>query len=155
MSGPEGGLPFTAAPFSGVCFHQMDGSARHDGRYRMLIHELRVTVAAQENTEVVEPGDDALQLDAVDEKNRKRSLTLSDVVQERVLKVLCAICGHFCFASFFASLRTLDCLVQTKPEVPISRLLLGSSTRVGDESSFKRLQTICGPHRAGNTQISL
>jgi hypothetical protein len=79
-----------------VClrFHQMDGSTRHDGRYRMLIDELRVTVAAQENAKVVEPGHDALKFDTVDEENRKGRFALANMIEKRVLKVLSAICGH-------------------------------------------------------------
>ena len=50
------------------------GCAGHDGRDRMLVHELRVTVAAQQHTEIVEPGHDALQLHAVD---RERSSAAS------------------------------------------------------------------------------
>src|SRR5690606_574440 len=73
----------------------MDGSARHDGRYRMLINQLRVTVTAQKHTKVVEPGHDALQFDAVDEEDCKGSFALSDVIEKGVLKVLSAVCGHF------------------------------------------------------------
>src|SRR6185436_3755668 len=45
-------------------------------------------VAAQENAEIVKPGDDALQLDTVDQKNRQRRFALAAGVQERVLQVL-------------------------------------------------------------------
>jgi hypothetical protein len=36
----------------------------------MLVDELGMPVSAQENTEIVEPSDDALKLDAVHEENR-------------------------------------------------------------------------------------
>ena len=75
--------------------HQMDGLPGHDGRDRMLIHELRVTVAAQEHTKVVEPAHDPLELHAVDQKDSKRRLVLAYVVQERVLKILDSVCTHF------------------------------------------------------------
>src|SRR5262245_26572539 len=63
-----------------VRIHEMDRRTRHDSRDRMLIHELRVTIAAQENTKIVEPSDDPLQLHAVDEKDRKGRFVLPDVV---------------------------------------------------------------------------
>jgi hypothetical protein len=78
----------------------MDGLAGHDGRDRMLIHELRMTVPPQKHTKVVEPADDPLELYAVDEKDGERRLVLAHVVQERVLKVLDSICTHF-FARLF------------------------------------------------------
>src|SRR5918999_3140168 len=52
--------------------HQMDWLPRHDRRDGMLIDELGMSVTAKENAEVVEPGDDPLQLDPVDEKNGQR-----------------------------------------------------------------------------------
>jgi hypothetical protein len=36
----------------------------------MLVHELRLSIAAQEYAEVVKPGDHPLQLDPVDQENR-------------------------------------------------------------------------------------
>jgi hypothetical protein len=53
-----------------------------------------VTVAAQENTKIVEPRHDALQLDAVDEENREGNFALTNVIEKSVLEVLSAICGH-------------------------------------------------------------
>jgi hypothetical protein len=63
----------------------------------MLIHELRVPVPPNEDTKVVEPAHDPLELDAVDEEDRQRRLVLAYVVQERVLKVLNSVCTHFCY----------------------------------------------------------
>jgi hypothetical protein len=63
-----------------------------------------VSVAAQEDTKIVEPRHDALQLDAVDEKDREGGLALADVIEKRVLKVLSAICGHRCCLFLFISL---------------------------------------------------
>ena len=73
----------------------------------MLIDELRVAVTAQEHTKIIEPSDDALQLHAIDKKDRERGLVLSHIVQERVLKVLCSFCGHCSSASFFRLFWTL------------------------------------------------
>ncbi len=104
----------------------------------MLIHELRVTVAAQENTEIIEPGDDPCSLTPLTRKIVSGVLLFSDVVQERVLKVLGAFCGHFCSPLFLLSLRTLELSSSdAKPKSQVSRLLLGVSTRAETSHSFK------------------
>ena len=75
----------------GALFHRLehlDRGGGHDGGDRVLIDELRMAIAAQENAEIVEPGDETLQFNAVDKKNRDRGLALAHVVQERVLQVL-------------------------------------------------------------------
>lgn len=51
----------------------------------MLVDELGVTVPAQQQAEVVKPGDNALQLDAVDQKNRQRRLGFANVIEKCVL----------------------------------------------------------------------
>jgi hypothetical protein len=61
----------------------------------VLIDELGVTVTAQQHAEAVEPGDDALELDAIDEKNREWHLLLTDVIEKGVLKAGGAFGGHF------------------------------------------------------------
>ena len=60
----------------------------------MLVDELRMAVPAQQDAEIVEPSHDALQLDAVDEKDREGNFVLPDVVEKRVLKILRAIARH-------------------------------------------------------------
>src|ERR1700731_765046 len=45
-------------------------------------------ITAQQNTEIVEPSNNPLKLDAIDEKNGNRCFVLPDVVQENVLNVL-------------------------------------------------------------------
>ena len=62
--------------------------AGHDRRDRVLVDELRMTVATQQHAKIVEPGDDALQLDAVDEEDGQGGLGLADAVEEGVLQVL-------------------------------------------------------------------
>jgi hypothetical protein len=47
-----------------------------------------MTIAAQQNAEIIEPGDNALKLDPVDEKNCERGLLLADVIEEGVLQAL-------------------------------------------------------------------
>ena len=66
----------------------------------MLVNELRVPVAAEQDAEVVEPSHDTLKLDAIDEKDRQRDLVLAAMVQERVLEVLSALARQF-FLSLF------------------------------------------------------
>jgi len=65
--------------------HEMYRRTGHDRRYGVLIDELRVTVAAQQDAEVVKPRHDALQLHAVDQKDRERRLVPAHMVQEGVL----------------------------------------------------------------------
>lgn len=84
--------------------HQMDGLPGHDGRDRMLIYELRVTVPTQQHTKVVEPAHDPLELHAVDQKDCEWGLVLSHVVQERVLKVLDSVCTHGLLSPFLGLL---------------------------------------------------
>ena len=51
----------------------------------MLIDQLRLSIASEQQAEIVEPGDDALQLDAVHEENRDRDLLLPNVIEKRIL----------------------------------------------------------------------
>ena len=53
---------------------KLDRTHRHHGRDRVLVDQLRLPVAAQKNAEIVEPGDVALKLDAIDEKDRHRAI---------------------------------------------------------------------------------
>ena len=48
----------------------------------MLVNQLNLAIATQKNAEIVEPGDNALQLHAIDEKDRERRLVLADVVEK-------------------------------------------------------------------------
>src|SRR5690606_5748329 len=41
---------------------QLDRRAGHDGRDRVLVDQLRLRIAPEQQAEIVEPGDDALQL---------------------------------------------------------------------------------------------
>src|SRR5882757_4341511 len=72
-----------------VPVEQLHRRDRHDGRNRVLVDKLRMAVAAQQHREVVEPGDDPLQFDAVHQEDRDGRLVLAQVVQEDVLNVLC------------------------------------------------------------------
>ena len=88
------GRNYSAAPSASVMSDELDRLTRHDGRYRVLVDELRMSVPAQQHAEIIEPGHDALQLHAVDEKDGQRRLVLANVVEKRVLKTLRAFCRH-------------------------------------------------------------
>src|SRR4029079_4951270 len=60
----------------------------------MLIDELRMSIPAQENTEIIEPSYNALKLYAVHEKNRQWCLVLANMIEKCVLKTLRALCRH-------------------------------------------------------------
>ena len=76
--------PFPRPALLGA-FEQLDRVTGHDGRYRVLVDELRVAIATQEHAEIIEPGHHALQLDAVHQENREWDLGLADVIEECVL----------------------------------------------------------------------
>src|SRR6187399_2886115 len=73
-----------------------------------------MSIAAQQQAEIVEPGDDALQLHAIDEENRQRDLGLANMVEEGVLEVV-ALFGHLLSApslsEFADRLPVLRCTV--------------------------------------------
>ena len=54
----------------------------------MLIDQLHLPVSAQQHTEIVEPGDVALQLHPIDQVDRDGGLTFTNGIQERILKIL-------------------------------------------------------------------
>lgn len=51
----------------------------HDGRNRMFVNQLGVSVAAQQDGGVVKPGNDPLQLNAVDEENGYCNFVFPDI----------------------------------------------------------------------------
>jgi hypothetical protein len=60
----------------------------------VLVNELRVTVTAQKYAKIVEPGDNSLQLDAIDEKYSQRRLVFSHVIEKSVLQILLFVRSH-------------------------------------------------------------
>ena len=60
----------------------------------MLVDELNMLVAFQQDRKIVEPGDDPLQLDAIHQKHGHRCVGLADIVQKQFLKVSALIIGH-------------------------------------------------------------
>src|SRR3954466_586810 len=85
-----------AAPFSRAklrrlvrrFFLKLNRAHRHHGRDRMFVNQLGLTVAAQQHAEIVEPSDIALQLYAIDQKDRDGGFAFADRVEKRVLQVL-------------------------------------------------------------------
>ena len=75
-------------PSRRIGVHQVHGLPGHDGRDGVLVDQLRMAVTAQQHAEIVEPGDDALQLDAVDQEDGQWDLVLAYVIEERVLQAL-------------------------------------------------------------------
>jgi len=71
----------------------------------VLVDKLRLPVAAQEDAEIVKPGDDALQLHAVDEKDRDRNFRLADVIEKGILQIL-SVASHV-YSPFFVICRLL------------------------------------------------
>ena len=61
-------------------FEELHRVTRHDGRNRVLVYKLRMTVAPQQQTEIVEPGDNPLQLHPIDQKDRQWRLGFANVI---------------------------------------------------------------------------
>src|SRR5690606_11456694 len=74
--------------FSRILFHQVDRLFWHDGRYGVLVNQLRVPIAPQEHAEIIKPCHDPLKLHAIYEEDRQRGFVLADVVEEGVLEAL-------------------------------------------------------------------
>lgn len=51
-------------------------------------------VTAKKHTEIIEPGDDTLQLYPIDQEDREWNLVLADKIEKRVLQVLWPLCSH-------------------------------------------------------------
>jgi hypothetical protein len=65
--------------------HRLTG---HNGRDGVLIDQLGMAVATQENTEIVEGCHNTGQLHAVDQEDRQRNLLLANGIEEEILQVL-------------------------------------------------------------------
>src|SRR3954454_19471757 len=73
----RGGLPCRGGAFVLARIEQLDGSARHHGADRVLIDELRMPIATKQDGKIIEPGDNALELHAIDQKYGHGRLVLS------------------------------------------------------------------------------
>jgi len=67
---------------------ELDGLTGHDGRDRMFVNQLRMSITPKQYAEVIEPRHDSLEFDAVHQKDRERRFTFADMVEEGVLQVL-------------------------------------------------------------------
>ncbi len=67
---------------------QLYGLGWHDRRNSMLVDQLRMPVAAQENGKIVKPRNNSLQFDSVYEKDRNGRFVFPDVIKKHVLNVL-------------------------------------------------------------------
>jgi hypothetical protein len=105
-----------------VSIEKGDRPARHDCRDGVLVDELRVTVAAQKHAEIVEPRDNALQLDAVDQKDRKWRLVFSNVIEKGVLQILLFVRSHDLSVILARHSRPLAHYPMTSPALPVSGL---------------------------------
>ena len=152
---------------SSTASNMVIGARRHDGRDRVLVDELRMAVAPQQHAEIVEPGHEALQFDAVDEKNRHRSLGLANVIEERVLQVLRLFAWHEFGSHFglgrlsrpfrcFGSTRLASASSSAEP-IAFPRAIAPSARRRSAESSsqcasatswkLRRSARVIGPGR--------
>src|SRR3954454_15288951 len=109
-----------------TAFEELDRVTRHDGGDGVLVDELRVAIASQQHTKIVEPGYDPLQFDAVDQENGERRLVLADMVEEGVLKILCAVLRH-CGDPFFVR-GPLPATLFAKPRTPPDVLFIRTWT---------------------------
>ena len=73
---------------------QLNRLDRHHRRNRMLVDKLRMIVALEKDTEIIEPGDDSLKLDAVHEKDRDRHFSLAHMIEEDVLETVRSLASH-------------------------------------------------------------
>ena len=69
-------------------FEHLNWLPRHDRRDSMLIDKLGMPIAAQQNAEIIKPGDDTLQFHAVDQEDCKRHLVFTDKIEKCVLEIL-------------------------------------------------------------------
>jgi hypothetical protein len=67
-----------------------------------------MSVPPQQHAEIVEPGHHSLQLHSVHEEYRERDFCFANVIEEGVLKILCAIGCHGRFFRFL--LRSPRCV---------------------------------------------
>src|SRR5215211_1645483 len=86
---------------SAFFFEERDRSAGHDGRDGMLVDKLGKTIATQEDAKIIEPRDDPLEFDPVDEENRHGDLLLAHVVEKGVLEVLGFVLCHLSLILLF------------------------------------------------------
>jgi hypothetical protein len=78
---------------------------RHDRGDGVLVDQLRVAIPPQQDAEIVEPRHDALEFNAIDQKNRQRNFAFTNVIEKGVLEILCSL-GRHCRCSIIYRPRT-------------------------------------------------
>jgi hypothetical protein len=73
----------------------------------MFVNELRLTIATQKQRKIIEPGDDALQLDTLDQKHRHWGLLAAEGIEEEILEIIVILIGHFGLLFLGGSVRRL------------------------------------------------
>src|SRR5579872_1422371 len=71
-----------------VSFEELDRLPRHYRGNGMFVDELGMGVATQKHAEIIEPGNDALKLHAIDQEDGNRRAMLAHVIQEYILDIL-------------------------------------------------------------------
>jgi hypothetical protein len=76
---------------------EIDRRVWRDGRDGVFVYQLRrAPFTFEQHAEVIEPGNDALELDAVHKEHGQGSLALPHGVEENVLQVLFFVSRHGC-----------------------------------------------------------
>src|SRR4051812_45011157 len=70
----------------------------------MLVDELGLAIAAQQHREIVEPGNDPLELDALDEEHRHWRLRTAQCVEEQILEGSLLV-GHRSILCYWRAVR--------------------------------------------------
>jgi hypothetical protein len=97
---------------------QLNRLAGHDRRYGVLINELGMPVAAQQYAEIVEPGDDTLQFDAIDQEDRDRNFVFTDKIEKSVLEILWPLRSHVPVSYFvLGAVASANCSLKTTDAV--------------------------------------
>ena len=68
-----------------ISVQERDRTARHNCRDGVFVDKLRMAITPQENAEIIEPGDDSLQLYAINEEDREWCLVFANVIEKGVL----------------------------------------------------------------------
>lgn len=60
-----------------------------------------MAIPAQKKAKIIKPRDDALELHAIHEEDRERNFGLPNLVEKRILKILCPVIYHFISVSSY------------------------------------------------------
>lgn len=89
----------------------------------MLVHQLSVAVSAQEHGEVIEPRNDPLQFDAVNQENGYGVFLFPNVVEKNVLYVLGLFShGSYPLFIFIIGIYGFSLFTELSPPDPSPRL---------------------------------